>query len=220
MSNLDINAIFDQLDRDRHLAGYRLEERASPFFKLFLPEVMKECVTEIRTPIIPEFPFLRGATDNRSPKVDFLAASKDGCFVYFIELKTDLNSLERGQLQSLKSVLSSGVCGVLKGLREIAATTSDPQAKRKYSHVSQGIEQIGLVGSSELKPKIVYLLPRPPKRESTNVSCIEKYAKIIYFEEFATAIECHGELGERFACSLRCWAKHDAGSVPPGNPCP
>ena len=67
MNNPTIDDIFDQLDRDRHLAGFPLEERASPYFRQFLPEVLEEHYKkvhskriEIDREVIPEFPLRHG----------------------------------------------------------------------------------------------------------------------------------------------------------------
>ena len=225
MTDATIDAIFDQLDQDRHLAGYRLEERASPFFKMFLPEVMEKCGMAIRKPIIPECPYAKEKGTNRSPKVDFFAVSKNGCLVYLVELKTDLKSLDRGQINSLRSVLTSGVQNVLNGFREIAITTTDAQAKKKYAHIFQAIEQLRLGCGSELKPKIVYLLPRPPqeRKDQHRLPRETRQDHLFYAVRKRTGPGTQGDLtalARRFACSLTRWAEHDAGSVLPGTPDP
>ena len=219
MTDAAIDAIFDQLDRDRHMAGYRLEERASPFFKLFLPEVMN-----VKEPIIPELPYAKHAQANSSPKVDFFAISKEGDSAYLIELKTDLESLDSGQIKNLKEVSGSTVGEILAKVGEIASAPTDSRVRQKYEHIMDALTTLAPVSVDAALPKITYILPRPPKARSSNIDLIEKHAEIIYFKQFASVLEeVQGDLAtlaKRFAKSLRCWAKVDAGKAKPGTPCP
>ena len=75
--------------------------------------------------------------------------------------------------------------------------------------VENKVTEVTTVG---LKPKIVYI--QPTEGESKD------YADYICFEEFADAIKGRGEIAERFAKSLRCWANVKAGLAPPGAKCP
>ena len=237
MTNPTINDVFDQLDRDRHLAGYRLEERASPFFKLFLPEVMKEYITPVNPLIIPELPFLKEGDTNRSPKVDFFALSDDGTHAFFIELKTDMNSERSEQDTDLEAATERSMFDILSDLTSIAQA-SDKQSRQKYFHLLHNLECLKLikmdhtlksvmfaensqgvydlikaieVKGSGLYPEIIYILPRTHDIPSS---------KVITFEQFAEAIKGCGEIGARFAKSLLEWARIDAGTQPPGANCP
>ena len=235
MTDAAIEAIFDQLDRDRHLAGYPLEERASPYFKLFLPEVFKSCFKVSLNPIIiPEFPFRKEADTNRSTKVDFFAVSEDGDGAYLIELKTDMGSLRDEQDEDLESAAQRRVSDILCDVVSIAAAPRVRQDRQKYFHLLHALECLKLievdgqlrekiygddargvydsiretvVKSIELYPQIVHIIPKPrDNRES----------KEITFEEVSDAIKNHGPIGKRFSESLTRWATEAAGSPNPG----
>ena len=122
MTNPNVGSIFDQLDRDRHLAGYRLEERASPYFREFLPDAMACYVTAVKPCIIPEFPLKK---DNyQSGKVDFFALSSDCKQPFLIELKTDMGSLRSEQFSYLK--------GAKKGLVSLVSESSSTHKEQEY----------------------------------------------------------------------------------------
>lgn len=239
MTNPNVGSIFDQLDRDRHLAGYRLEERASPYFREFLPDVMACYVTAVNPCIIPEFP-LKVESNNRSRKVDFFALSSDCKQPFFIELKTDLESLRSEQFSYLKGAKKDLVSLVSEVLQ--LTKNKNTRHRSKYVHILYSLSLLGLVsvpgevcmkafpkgrpGLSEAlckvktgsaginKPKIVLILP------DDRVNEVEEFADhIITFEKFANVVEKCGSLGKRFAKSLRCWAKHPAGSVLPSIKC-
>ena len=228
MTNPEIDAIFSQLDRDRHLAGYRLEERASPYFKMFLPEVMEQCGMAIQEPIIPEFPYAKEKANNRSPKVDFFALSKDGKCAFLIEIKTDMGSVSDKQDKELECAAGRRIGSFLCDIRSMSQT-SIKQNRQKYFHVLQALECLKLiempeqlretmyndnsrgvndlikrvkVKSGDLCPKIIYILPKPPEKAGGDV---------ISFEQFAHEIKGHGEIANRFARSLLEWAETDAG---------
>ena len=213
MTDPTIDDVFNQLDEDRHLAGYRLEERASPYFKLFLPEVLKvHCQTTIKLPIIPELPYLKGQADNRSPKVDFFALSDDGTRAFFIELKTDMNSLDAKQIGKLEDAAKRGICPILADLK-LMANPKNKQSRQKYRHLLHRLSELG-VNAVQHKPSIVYILPS--RNSTSKKNALEKVADcIITFEQFANVIKERGTLGERFAESLCRWIE-PAGSQPPG----
>lgn len=242
MNELTINAILSQLDMDRHLAGFPLEERASPFFRLFLPEVMKRYVADIREPVIPEFPHDKEPKSNRSPKVDFFAIAETEKRAFLIELKTDENSLDTDQADRLANACERGLYALLCDIRAMSQT-SDKQNRQKYFHTLNALEELKLIRmppdlsdimfaehskdvydrirkieihSEGVELEVVYLVPERSGKLPSN------FAQIT-FHEIADEIKKHGELGKRFARSLICWAEHPAGSVPPwplGTSCP
>ena len=240
MTNPTIDDIFNQLDKDRHLAGYRLEERASPFFELFLPEALeKHLGIPINPLIIPEFPYLKEDDTNRSPKVDFFALSLEGDRAFLIELKTDMNSERSKQDEDLEAAAERSMFDILSDIRSIASTPKIRQNRQKYFHLLHDLECLNLiempdqlrervyaedsrgvydlikaieVKGSRLYPKIIYILPTTPDNEGKK--------DVINFEELAVVVEGRGEIGKKFARSLRRWAEVDAGSVPPGAKCP
>ncbi len=106
MTNSTICAVFDQLDKWRHIPKYQLEPRASPFFALFLPHVLRlQYELETEPDIIPEFPLRHGTLQtntnpsgkNLSVNVDYAALTKNGQSVFLVELKTDMSSLRPEQ---------------------------------------------------------------------------------------------------------------------------
>lgn len=75
MTQPDVAALFDLLDRWRHLPSYRLEPRADAIFGLFLPDTLDRHLAPrgiaVDPLVIPEFPL--GQIDTRrSDKADFL----------------------------------------------------------------------------------------------------------------------------------------------------
>ena len=138
--------------------------------------------------------------------------------------------------QAKKKELRCLVSGVLKLIKN-----ENTRQRQKYVHILCSLSTLGLVcvpdevykkalpkgisGMSEIlckvkltvsadinKPKTVLVLPKHKD--------IKEADHIITFEKFANVIEKRGFLGERFAKSLRRWAKHPAGSVLPGTKCP
>ena len=248
MTNPTICDIFDQMDRDRHLAGYPLENRASPFFRQFLHTAFKTCLNiTLNSTVIPELPYQKNEKGNGSPKVDFFALSEDGKCAFLIELKTDMGSLKGEQAQKLRKASERGTHEILSDLMSMANTNDKPK-RQKYFHMLKALENLKLIRempsdledvmyqpdsggvfgllkqikikSDNLCPKIVYILPRPPtsKKEKKDVDHLKSLAEIIYFQEFADAIKRQGEIGERFAKSLLEWAELDPGTRPPAKP--
>ena len=122
-----LDRIFERLDEWRHLPAYQLERRADIFFALFLPEVLSKVFRTNIDPatIIPEFPIkksiLAPLNTCHSYNIDYFASSKDrtvlptgekGRVIYFVELKTDMASIDSDQLKRLE------------GLRRLAVTSA------------------------------------------------------------------------------------------------
>ena len=80
------------------------------------------------------------------------------------------------------------------------------------------------VSPEEMKPKVIYVIPNSNPTTDKGKEDLKEVRgaadHIITFDEFAEVVKHCGALGERFAKSLTCWAKHPAGSVTPGTPCP
>lgn len=216
MTDPTIDDVFDLLDERRHLPKYKLELRSSPFFEVFLLEVLnKHFKPLVLNPlIIPEFP-LKKDSNYQSTNVDFFAVSDDYEHAFFIELKTDMHYLKASQARGLQRAAGKGM-GVL--LSELNSIANAPGANRKYSRLRKTLQNLKLSQfRANLEPEIVYILPYCPKLTRRDYL---KGVEVITFKEFANAIECRGELGKRFARSLMCWAKVDAGSAPPDTSCP
>ncbi len=229
MTGPDIASVFDLLDDWRHLPAYQLERRADIFFALFLTDVLNHHLRqrgiEIDPRLIPEFP-LRQAKTKRSDKVDFLALSTNHEHMFLVELKTDMSSLDDKQLEYLKRALARRTTGLLHDVK-IMAQATNPAARRKYFHLLKTLAGLGMVTLPEqLEGKIydspqgvyecidtieiattlprveaILVLPEPKK----GWNCVD-------FETFAGVVESRGDIGKRFAASLREWACIEAGS--------
>ena len=101
MADPTMDDLLDLLDLWRHFPKYQFERRADLFFGVFLPDVL-ECHygIEFNREVIPEFPLRHGTLGtnfgrtgaNQSVNVDYVAFTRDGQRVFFVELKTDGNS--------------------------------------------------------------------------------------------------------------------------------
>ena len=229
MTDPDIASLFDLLDDWRHLPAYQLERRADIFFALFLTDVLNHHLgrrgIQIDPRLIPEFP-LRHAKTKRSDKVDFFALSTDHQHVFLIELKTDMTSLDDKQLDYLKRALARRTVGLLHDVK-FMAQARNPAARSKYFHLLKALACLGMVTLPEQLERKIYdtpqgvyecidaieiattlprldvilVLPEPKK----GWNCID-------FETFAGVVEKRGEIGKRFAASLREWTCIKAGS--------
>lgn len=228
MTRPDIAALFDILDQWRHLPSYRLEPRADAMFGLFLPHALDRHLgprgIAINPLLIPEFPLGQGET-NLSDKADFFAVSRDRRHAFLIELKTDMGSLRAIQEDYLNRAVRRGLAALLRDIRSMAKA-KNPQARRKYFHLLTAIAALDLMTlPPELEEKIhdrprgvyvcideIKILPALPDIEVIHV--LPKIAKdmdCIDFESFATFVEDQGEIGKRFAASLRSWSAIEAG---------
>ena len=114
MTHPNLAALFDLLDRWRHLPSYRFEPRADAVFGLFLSHALdrhlapREIVIDPR--LIPEFP-LGHDDSNRSDKADYFAVSQDRRHAFLVELKTDMRSLRDTQEDYLNRAVRRGLAG-------------------------------------------------------------------------------------------------------------
>ena len=140
-----IEHVFDSLDRWRHLPAYQLERLAGVFFALFLPEVLEKVLkVKIKCPLIPEFPIRtpQKNNSNHSKKVDYFALSEDYKYAFLIELKTDMESIDKKQICFLKRTAEKKVCKIVKGVLKICSATDQ---KAKYVHLLNELSHLGLV---------------------------------------------------------------------------
>ncbi len=157
-----VSDIFDLLDRRRHLPGYRLEERLSPFFEFFLIDTLSAHfpMVDFHPIVIPEFPVrehtvysyhkstkselfcLDSSDNNLHYNVDFVAFSKDVRQVFLIELKTDMgmrNVKQDGYLRGARKTPFHLF------LEDIPALAKASRKKPKYVHLLHLLEQLNLV---------------------------------------------------------------------------
>ena len=156
----EIGQVFQLLNRWRHLPFYSLEPRASPFFALFLRDVLStHFCTEMHEILIPEFPLrigtlytkdelkLRSGTGrepgtNQSYNVDYVALAKDNNTAYLVELKTDMGSKRVEQDEYLRKARDKEFGHLVKGVKQLAKASD---MKQKYVHL------LHLLSASELE---------------------------------------------------------------------
>ena len=236
MTGPTIKTVFDTLDKWRHLPNYQLERRSDTFFAMFLTDVLeKHFATPINPILIPEFPYNKASTRNTSPKVDFFALSVNCERAFFIELKTDMSSRDEKQDEGLAKAAQRCLRSILTDIKSMVKH-KDKATRQKYFHLLQRLENLKLIEmppglckvmfepnsrdihklighitiiDQDLKPEVIYVQPKYAAKNH------RKHAEYIYFAEFASVVEGRGDIGKRFARSLKCWAKVEAGSKKP-----
>jgi len=233
---MEINDIFNRMDKWRHLPGWQLERRADLFFSFYLKEVLEKNINpsiKVKDIIIPEFPLLitpenNEEQTNRTNKVDYAVFSdEDEPKCYLIELKTDMKSIDPEQLEYLEKAEKKDLCTLVSELKTVFQHTDE---KRKYLNLFDSLHQVGLVKcksqqnqkygtwdqvfkdiqipNNKNKPTIVYIQPRP---DGGNVKKPKSF-ETITFIEFANALPKHNDsFTKRFHQSLTKWAEVKAG---------
>ena len=167
-----VDRVFDLLDRQRHLPAYQLERLAGVFFTLFLPEVLEKekKISQVRRPLIPEFPILTKREDNSSEKentkkkkisvskkIDYFALSKDGKRAFIIELKTDMNSINQKQIDFLECTRGQGTRCLIEDVIRLINNENNPKptpkptgmtpkrTRNKYVHLLSHLRCLDLV---------------------------------------------------------------------------
>ncbi len=231
-----VQDVFNLLDKLRHQHGYRLESAAAPFFTLFLSCVLEEiCKIKVQSPIIPEFPIRKNKDNGQSYKADYFALSSDKKYAFLIELKTDMGSLDPIQDRYLCEAHKKGVYKLLCDVKHLAKAKNDKLARKKYFHILKDLECLNLIEmcpeleglmynerstgvrrlidkirifGSDCNLRVIYILPRKSPTKAGG-------KRVIDFCEFASTVEQRGEMGKRFAESLRRWVEQPAGSCKP-----
>ena len=235
-----IERVFDLLDGWRHLPAYQLERRADTFFALFLPEVLEARFSvEINRRLIPEFPIKKGG-NNQSKNVDYFALSQDRERAFLVELKTDMESIDRKREQERICLLKSKtVTQIIDDLRLIAkskSVRSNKHTRGKYFHLFLELEELGLI-SVPRRSDLANLIPSRGMRKARYDEYIDEIVvserpsvEVVYvvpvddeplcgvqhinFDYFADHVEQRDVIGGRFSESLRKW-EEQAGSLPP-----
>lgn len=212
MTNPTIEDVFALLDKWRGFPAYQLERRADIYFALFLPLVLKEQLKlEAEPVLIPEFPLRHGTLgtnvgsigENQSVKVDYIAVSREDNKVFLVELKTAMSSRRTKQDEYLRVASAKSFKDLVNGVHQLSRASDQ---KKKYQHLLDGLEQIGISKlSQDLKPQVVYVQPKKGDKDANT-----DIASYISFDKFADKIEGRGEIAERFAKSLEEWQKPPA----------
>jgi hypothetical protein len=211
--NKTIHQLFANLDSWRNLPSYQQDRRANVFFSVYLPEYLrKRCGYDVQM-VIPDFPVrvgtVRPLTDNnRSLKVDYLVKICNPSMVILVKLKMDMRSRRSEQDWYFDEAKKRGVRQLLVGLKKIVAATSP---KSQYDFLLRSLESTGLIQLSnkgdfrilDTKSEITTMYIQPNATSGENV---------ITFAELADFVSQQSdELSQRFAQSLREWAKSNTG---------
>jgi len=119
-----IDELFNKLDNWRKLPKYALERRADIFFAIYLKEILNKCLKNpkpVIDRIIPEFP-IKSAVTNHSCNIDYLCLSKEK--LYFIELKTDIKSINKDQYKRMKDVKSASINELIDDIKTITENST------------------------------------------------------------------------------------------------
>lgn len=243
--------VFNILDCWRHLPAFRLELQVAPFFALFLRDILTKTLrVELHPIVIPEFPLKIGtlrksarcqnepcpinkskASNDQSYNVDYLVFSKDLTIAYLIELKTDMDSVNREQQCYLHRAKSTGIDELICGVIQISKKPEN-RRRTKYVHLLHRLAALELFSIQDAeklydktfpKPKkgwseafrfdpadpvktqtceVVYLQPSQPD-ETQRVQSF----RYVDFNDVADVVQGHGELGVLFANYLRAWTE-------------
>lgn len=219
---------FARLDCWRHLPAYQLERRVDALFAVYLPGLVEEVTGHAVDLIIPEFP-LKKSANFQSTKVDFALFAADRQHVYFLELKTDQQSLREAQDFSLEQAVAEGFRPLLAGLVQIACKS---KAYQKYYHLLHALAQAGFVELPADVARYVYPVPRPGlarQLQAARITLLDPAVALLYvqpradgqrdrisFDRMAAYVErFNDELSRTFAAHLRRW-QAPADSMPPG----
>ncbi len=231
-----LDALFANLDRWRHLPNYQLERRADIFFSLYLVDLLREVTgVDLEDTIVPELPIKRDLIwadlpTDKSVKVDYVLFAKDRSRVFFVELKTDNNSLNEKQKLYLRRARELGFPKIVEGLCSIIRSTT---AHRKYHHLLSLLGGLGYVTMPADIREYLYPRPRPglsARLEQIAPSALESTIEVVYiqptktegdhgidFETFAEFVGRHDDpLSRTFATHLRKWRDAAGACVPPG----
>lgn len=212
MSNLDM--VFRNLDEWSRLPNYQLERRADIFFSLYLHEVIDKAlrrqVGEVGSTFIPEFP-VRHERTNRSDKIDYLGATKNGCQLILVELKTSQNALRRAQVKYLIKAAKTPHERLIADLSVISAAS---RSRDKYSKLLKIITDLKLPEAGEnsalVAHHVVLIQPTDEVEPWVRSEFIAANValEVIAFAFFAEVVAQHNDpLSRRFAESLLDWAK-------------
>ncbi|MCY4342910.1 MAG: hypothetical protein OXE83_04975, partial [Gammaproteobacteria bacterium] len=121
------------------------ERRVDIFFGMFLPKVIEKELCIQVDKVIPEFPIHKAllectsgcpskADSHRSVKVDFavFGRRKEKRQIILVELKTEMESLDKKQLQKMKKAACAGSEKLLEGVQYAAIHS---KSKHKYAHL-------------------------------------------------------------------------------------
>ena len=152
-----LETVLDVMVEDKALPKYRFEPLAAIFLAPFLPRILEHFYGGEIQHVVPEFP-LKKRDSYQSTNVDFLLVrrAQEECFWILFELKTDVGSVNRPQLETYCRALNGGMMNMVADLHEIRERS---KKKKKYDvlleRLGRGAE--GLQGCDQVR--LVYLTP-------------------------------------------------------------
>jgi len=192
-----IYGLFKLLSEWKELPAYQLERRADIFFAYFLPDIINGLpdvfktngVTITHDHIIPEFPYKLIENTYRSKKVDYAVICNDK--LYLIELKTDNNSLDNGQLEDLEKLKKcdlnnkKGWYRLVELVYSIYKSSNSDSKYENFINRLKAVPDIGYSpdpdnhskGLSKIKPRsieIIYILPYEPSGKRKAVQTLRR----------------------------------------------
>jgi hypothetical protein len=165
--------LIESLEQNILLPAYSAERRIDLFVELWLPEILSQYYQN-KGPVkmvVPEFP-LKHENSNRSDKLDFLCLFEETKQPIFVELKTDIHSLEdsftkvkeiAGEVEKVTQAYhyikqASNWKKCIEGLGEIIRSQKNFDYRKKYLKIlirmySTGIISLGDTNLEELEGK-------------------------------------------------------------------
>lgn len=205
-NNVCFESIFEQLNRWRLLPKYQLERRLDIFIAMCLPKILKKAKLNVSlSDIIPEFPLRKDKNTNRTTNADyaFCKINENKVDLYMVELKTDINSINKDQLKSYLDCIKHGF---LKSLKDIKKIQESPNSDwKKYDNLFAKLEEYGVVKCTKKQKehrrakweivdkklgniKVVFIIPNESKNEPI-MKIVGKDTIIITFDNIKNILE-------------------------------
>ncbi len=185
-----IEEVFENLQKWRGLPKYRFEERIDIFLSVYLEEILKAQIEELKdgrheiVEIIPQFP-IKKELNNQSDNTDYAVFVKDiedeKIELYLIELKTDKGSINGKQIKYYQKAQEKETVKIMQEIIQKIKPNSNKRAK--YNNMLKLLEKKG-ISEESLKgnPKIIYIIP------NVDVNIEKNLWKVIYFKDIIKAI--------------------------------
>lgn len=213
----NLSQVFRNLSKWSQLPNYQLERRIDIFFSIYLKELIKDAIGEsVEELILPEFPINKvnvceNIRKNESYKVDYLAFCKGSNTIYFIELKTNMQSRRTKQDKYLEKSLRLGFEGVMSGLKEIFIATEswlkyfqlftyladltlinlpDDFKKEKVQNKNFRKVLVEKIVVKKVKMKIIYIQPIKSEFCSKDIISIDFKSLLEVLSRYSDAISC------------------------------
>ncbi len=156
MKNDFLEKMLKRLYENRHFPKYQMERRVDILINIFLHDILREFLKiEIsEKDIIPELPIKKEKEGNNlSIDIDYFAYCSSRKTGYLVELKTDSNSCDSGQLNQYQKYTFKEIWNGIKEIRKATNKNSKP----KYNYLIDRLNDWGV--TEDISLEIVYILP-------------------------------------------------------------